>query len=458
MTIRLKIMLFTTVTLLAMVVLVTLLSAYNIRAQGDARIAAYRGEALEQIKNHLTDLVEVAYQTIDSNYQNLSKVEFLSNYYRKRLSDILDSGDAIIKRYKERVARGTISLEEAQFAAKEEIKTLRFDGGTGYIWINDTGQPFPRMVMHPTVPTLDGKILDSRKFNNALGREKNLFQAFVDVTRESPDGYVDYLWPKPTQDGVTDEMVPKLSYVRRHNDWGWILGTGIYIDDAEEDIKQRIITTVKGMRYDNGTGYFWINDNTLPYPTMIMHPTLPELDGTVLDDPKFNNALGVDQNLFQAFAEVTAANDSGFVDYLWPKPTPNGLSERTEKISYVKLHKPTGWIIGSGAYIDNISQTVAVQQSKIEQQVRQLIKRNIMASFVFMMFVVAVAYVLSSSFSKPIQHLTLVAEQISKGKDLDLKIAETSRSDEIGELARSIERLKTSTKIMLNRLKAASKK
>jgi len=56
-----------------------------------------------------------------------------------------------------------------------------------------------------------------------------------------------------------------------------------------------------------------------------MHPTVPALDGTVLDDPKYNAAMGQKQNLFNAFVEVCETKGEGFVDYVWSKPTKNGV-------------------------------------------------------------------------------------------------------------------------------------
>ena len=458
MKIRAKILLFTSTFLIGLVVMNTVVSVRNIQQQGDERLAAYRDEAVDGVKNHLKDLVDVAYETIDSEYENLSDLDYLASFYERRLDAIIDSGEAIVNKYKRQVAQGSLSLAAAQQAALDEIRELRFDGGTGYIWINDLGKPFPRMIMHPTVPSTDGKILDDPQYNTAQGTDRNLFQAFVDVTEDDNEGYVDYMWPKPTADGVTDEWVPKLSYVRRYNDWGWILGTGIYIDDATRDIENKIIQVVKQMRYDNGTGYFWINDDTLPFPTMIMHPTVPDLDGQVLDDPQFDNALGVDKNLFQAFAEVTAASpsDDGFVDYLWPKPTPEGLTPRVPKMSYVRLHEPTGWIIGSGAYIDNIDAIVAEQEAQIEGQISGLIRNNLIVSIAFIAVALGVCWVFSGTLSKPIRNLTGIAEEISKGKNLSAIINEKMRADEIGDLAKSIDRLKNSVNVMLQRLKKAA--
>jgi methyl-accepting chemotaxis protein len=49
---------------------------------------------------------------------------------------------------------GILTTEEAQQQAIESIKSLRY-GVSGYFWINDTTRPYPKMVMHPTVPELD---------------------------------------------------------------------------------------------------------------------------------------------------------------------------------------------------------------------------------------------------------------------------------------------------------------
>ena len=451
MKIRAKITLFTSLFLMLMVALLTFFSIQNIQKQGEVRLKNYKDDTISDVKDHLKDLVDVAYETIEKNYKNLSDINYLSKFYERRLQGIINTAEIIVKRHQKMVLDGKTSLTQAKNRAQAEIKELRFDGGTGYIWINDTTRPYPKMVMHPISPDLDGKILNNEKYNSAQGIKKNLFIAFLDVTSTQGDGYVDYLWPKPTADGLTEQK-PKLSYVKRFDEWNWIIGTGIYIDDAHIDIENRIKETVKSMRYANGTGYFWINDDTLPYPKMIMHPTVPSLDGTVLDDPKYNNALGIDKNLFTAFTEITAQNGDGFVDYLWPKPTPNGLSERKEKISYVKLHTSLGWIIGSGAYIDNIDEIVAAKKLKIDEQIFSLLMNNLIASLIFITLAIVISFLFSNTLAKPIRNLTYVSEQISKGKLLDKSIIEVNRKDEIGELAKSVDRLKNSVKIMIDRM------
>ncbi len=83
----------------------------------------------------------------------------------------------------------------------------------------------PRMVMHPVNARLNGQDLSQNKDPNG----KLLFVEFVKVVRAEGQGMVDYLWPRPGAEAPQ----PKLSYVAGFQPWGWVIGTGVYIDDLE---------------------------------------------------------------------------------------------------------------------------------------------------------------------------------------------------------------------------------
>ncbi len=135
------------------------------------------------------------------------------------------------------------------------------------VWINDMGKPFPTMIMHPTVPALDGTVLDNPKFNKSTdfwlgddpagrgeaypGGAKNLFQAFVDVCDKSGQGYVRYMWPKPKKDGgATSELYPKISFVKLYKPWNWVIGTGLYVDDIHtkaNELQMMLVWIIGGL-------------------------------------------------------------------------------------------------------------------------------------------------------------------------------------------------------------------
>jgi methyl-accepting chemotaxis protein len=124
--------------------------------------------------------------------------------------------------------QNALSVEEAKKMAKETIKTLRYDSQE-YFWINDLE---PRMIMHPIKPELDGTNLSENKDPNG----KRLFVSFADVARKDGAGFVDYLWPK----SGFSKPVSKISYVKLFPQWGWIIGSGIYLDDVEKEVSQLI--------------------------------------------------------------------------------------------------------------------------------------------------------------------------------------------------------------------------
>jgi methyl-accepting chemotaxis protein len=125
---------------------------------------------------------------------------------------------------------GKVSRKEAQALAKEAIRGLRFEGGN-YFWINDLE---PRMVMHPTRPELDGKPLADTR--DASG--KAYFVEFVEVAKRTGEGFVAYDFLKPQ----LGKVVPKISFVKLFPAWGWVLGSGVYLDDvAAEGWKMTIV-------------------------------------------------------------------------------------------------------------------------------------------------------------------------------------------------------------------------
>lgn len=219
--------------------------------------------------------------------------------------------------------------------------------------------------------------------------------------------------------------------------------------------QETIIENIKIARYDNGTGYFWINDLTLPVPIMVMHPTLPSLDGKVLDDKKFycggtNENLRENKgNLFAVFVieSENTPNKDAFVRYLWPKPVSGGLTEDRPKLSYVIRYEPFGWVIGTGVYIDDIDDITAVKKKEIEKVISDFtVKSWIVFIAVIVISLASIIWVITKIVNAIVASAT-ISKSLAEG---DLRISidahHTHSADESGMLARSFEKMTSSLK------------
>ncbi|HTS50859.1 MAG TPA: cache domain-containing protein [Bryobacteraceae bacterium] len=134
---------------------------------------------------------------------------------------IVEASWGIVQYYGQQAASGAISLAQAKSAAKEVLRKARYGNGN-YVWINDER---PVMIMHPTNPALEGKDLSDIVDPNGLA----LFVEAARICKEHGDGVVRYMWPKPGE----KEASPKISYVKLYPEWGWVIGSGVYVDDVE---------------------------------------------------------------------------------------------------------------------------------------------------------------------------------------------------------------------------------
>ncbi len=141
---------------------------------------------------------------------------------------VVATATSILERHAEAVRHGEIALAEAQQLALAEMRAVRFGGEKQeYLWVTDQQ---PMMLMHPYYPELEKTLLD----NYSDSRGKRLFVDAVELTGQQQEGFIDYMWTKGRNSEV---LAPKLSYVKLVKPWGWVIGSGIYLDDVRTEIR-----------------------------------------------------------------------------------------------------------------------------------------------------------------------------------------------------------------------------
>ncbi len=450
-TLKLKLQLAISIAVLVTSGVLALSAIVSIRSQAAADVARIRTEKTAQVKQDLTDKVNTVYALIDAQYREAADERYLEQKYGRRLKAILDVAGATLRAHIERARRGEVPLARAQQDALLTLRAMRFDGGKGYLWINTVGRPFPKMVMHPILPRLEGTVLGSPEFNCAGDSNRNLFQVAVELTAARGDGFIRYAWPEPDGEVLLPHMA-KFSYVRLFKEWGWVVGTGMYIDEA---VREKLAETTSGIRKIRyGSEYFWINTGD-SIPRMVMHPIRPELDGKKLDAPEFNLVVnGREQNLFSAFRDIAQQSGEGFAEYTWPKPTAVGTpGAPAPKLSFVKLYHPLEWVIGTGRHIDDVQAAIAEKTAAAEKQVTSLVRRVMFASLIIVVLAVVAVSFLAASLTQPLAKLVGLSRDIAEDeKHLSRRIGLRSR-DEIGQLAAEFDHMAERVEVSFRRVR-----
>ena len=179
-----------------------------------------RGRTLLIVAAAVFGMVGIAYMAIDGLYSNLMSDR------SEKVQQLVNVAYGVIAECEQEAKSGLLSTEAAKKKALTSVGLLRYGSGD-YFWVNDN---HPTMLSHPNAKLVG---TDLSELSDSNG--KHIFLEFIKSVRTDGSGFVDYLWPKPGH----DKPVRKISYVRGFAPWGWIIGSGIYLDDVDEIYAQQ---------------------------------------------------------------------------------------------------------------------------------------------------------------------------------------------------------------------------
>ncbi len=204
--------------------------------------------------------------------------------------------------------------------------------------------------------------------------------------------------------------------------------------------------------------YIWIHqlDREHPErPVMVMHPTMPNLNGTEVSDFRDRERFQKIQyrgrifdrsdpqvahipetNLFVRMNEVCVEKGDGVVSYYWPKPKSDGgvTEEGYPKISVVKLYPARSWVIGTGEYVDFVDAEVELLAAEERGAARTLIGTILAIMVGTTMLVLLVVGIATRCVVRPVRVATEMLSEITKGNDLTARLP-AGGNDEVGQLA-----------------------
>ncbi len=379
----------------------------------------------EELKNY----VSLVMKTVESYYARTApekiKVEVQAKL-KEQTEFMLSIMQGEYDKYK-----GKVSDEELKNMIKTSVQKARY-GDTGYFWINDLDA---KIIMHPIKPALDGK--DMSEYKDKGG--KRIFYEFAEVAKKSGSGFVDYVWPKPG----FEKPQEKVSFVKLFEPFGWVIGTGEYVDNVTDKLKKEALKAISQMKYGK-SGYYWINDSN---HVVVMHAMKPSLVGKNMSDLQDPKGKYIYREIVKT---ANAKEEGGLVKYMWPKP---GKKLDQPKFSYVQRFAPWDWIIGTGAYVDDIEDKIAQMHDETEAQIKAVIIRNCAIIFVIMIILAIIMGMLSNrSIFVPLnkfQDGLLGFFKYLNKEQPDVDNLDDSANDEIGAMAKIINQNLGKTKSLI---------
>ncbi len=164
-----------------------------------------------------------------SQYKN--DIKFLEQEYVKSQKKFIEQETKRVLRYikyKHKKYKNK-PQKELQSEIVDAIEQMRNKGdGTGYVFI----YRFDGVnIADPILKKNAGKNLINFKDPNG----KKVIYELIKVSKKQNGGYVNYVWNKPT----TNTLAPKISYAISYKPWGWMIGSGVYLDNIKDVIKEK---------------------------------------------------------------------------------------------------------------------------------------------------------------------------------------------------------------------------
>jgi PAS domain S-box-containing protein len=352
-------------------------------------------------------ILDNVYELVKSDYLNIKAYsDFALEAQKKQLKNITLIQEAFLKDKYAKYKNGLMTEEEAKRSALEELRTFRYGKGD-YVWVSDYKSI---LLSHPDPE------LHKADFSNVRDTNKNLIvPPMVRVAREKGEGYTSYWWRRLGG----EKPVEKLSYSRNFPEWGWVIGTGVYLDDVKDEVAKRtksLIGELRQILFDvkiARTGYMYIFDSDM---NMIIHPN------SNIENTNFSDLLNpvTKKSIGKELMAVAGSPDPKHY-YKWDRPDDKGRYVH-EKISWVKYFEGFDWYIASSVYIDELNSSAIMLRNRI-----------LGVSLVMFLLTIGAVSMALNKVLVPIKSLSNMAKKVKEG-DLSVN-SDVKSQDEIGLLA-----------------------
>jgi len=270
------------------------------------------------------------------------------------------------------------SKEEVTKLISDALRNIRFNQGRGYFFIYSSQGT---SIMHPVLPAMEG----TSKANLQDIKGNFIVRDLGALAKEHGEAFYHWWFVKPEDKSKEFE---KIGFGKHFAPYDWFIGTGEYIVDVENDIKQRLIERISNISYGEN-GYFFLLD----YQGNVLSHFRKDYQGTNFNQSSDENVIEVGKQVINI-----AKQGEGYLSYLSPLMPSTG--EPGEKISFVSGFSPWDWVIGTGFYKSETQKYLAKREQKIAQQNESQFYTLLWLSSFVTLFFIALSFLLTKYLSK----------------------------------------------------------
>jgi len=246
-------------------------------------------------------------------------------------------------------------------------------------------------------------------------------------------------------DSNIDEFRSALIKERKHQLKEIIeVATGIIAYQTSLPNQGDIKGALRDLRF-GGAGYFFIYDTQ---GTNIFHGLKPAVEGKNLIDLEDTKGNKIIVGLLDA-----AKNGGGSFSYFYQKP---GSQEQSEKMGYSIMIPNTDWMIGTGAYLDDIEKVIEDYALAAEQGLQEKMLFILLIASTLIMVTIFLIFIMAARIVKPIQHMADNLNNIAQGEgDLTQRL-DILGKDETAQLGKSFNTFVDKLKNTIDEIRSAT--
>jgi HAMP domain-containing protein len=384
-----------------------LTTSFAVRSVQDALYSEV-SRSMVNVHSSVQSTIELEYQSVEDFRQAALVTR------RDGLRDVASPLVTSLDQLRSSVDSGELTLDQAQANGLDLLKGVRF-ANEDYFFTYDRSMT---AIAHPDAKFQGRNLID---LQDADG--KYVLREIRDVALNEGSGYVDYQWVRLNE----TESAPKIGYVFHYEPWDWIIGTGVYVDDIDkaateriETIKRELSSTLSEVSFSADSLFFILD----PQGEVIVSPQgATDLEGfSQTEDGRAVNSV---------LASNAGAPGSGLVESTVTATLRDGQTESW--VMQTSTIPELGWILVS-----------AVPEAELAGPGRTIALQQLIMSIAILVLGLGAGLLLSRRIVRPVEDVTKAALDLSNESfDPTQLDGAAKRSDEVGELARTFQRMGT---------------